>query len=372
MTTELRDVMTEQTDRLAPPALDVTAMMRTADRRVRRRRWSAVAGISTLGVLAALVVPGQWGGDGDDRRVAGPVTREAPIAWVQGSVLHTSPGDAAIELGHRPVAFVQGDSGHVFVDREGAVHAVIGEAILEVGRVPAPDNARLSSDGDVVAWLDSSGDEPAYAALDLSAGPGVVRLPVSGSDASGPEKERKATGAVAAVDGETVYLRTVSGADAWRPFAAADVREPVAVDGDASILVLDVKDGVFHYQRAIGKKGAENGDHLVGPDLTSGVTLESWEGILSPDGRHLMSETADENWLSDTTTGKRLPFDPGSYAFAVGYRWLDEDTYAAIALPTLESTEVDLLRCELATGTCATEVEAQDQDQLTLPFGETW
>lgn len=373
MTTELRDLMTERTDRLAPPALDVASMMGTAERRIRRRRWSAATGVAALGVLAAVVVPGQWGGDGSDRRVAGPTTREAPIAWVNGSVLHTSPGGGQLELGHRPVAIAQGESGHVFVDSKGTVHAVIDDEVLEVGRVGTPKQARLVADGDVVTWVDTSGDQPAYAALDLSAGTGVVRLPFSGSESSMPAEKLGATEAIAAVDGQTVYLHTTSGADAWQPFASADERVPVAVaDGDASILVLDVKNGVFHYQRSTWDRHREDRDYLVGPDLTSGVTLESWDGILSPDGRHLMSETADENWLSDTATGDRLPFDPGSYDFAVGYRWLDEDTYAAIAMKTPDATQFDLLRCELTTGACETEVEGQDQTQLLLPFGNTW
>ncbi len=113
----------------------------------------------------------------------------------------------------------------------------------------------------------------------------------------------------------------------------------------------------------------------MGPDLTSGTELESWDGILSPDGRYLVSETADENVVSDTATGARLPFDLGEYSFLAGYRWLDDDTYAALAMKDVSGDRADLLRCEVTTGSCEPVVTGRDllgDSRLVIPIGEGW
>ncbi|WP_185994826.1 hypothetical protein [Nocardioides campestrisoli] len=378
MTTDLHDLMSERAERLDPPTLDASAIMAAGDRRVRRRRWTGGAGAAVLCVAAALAAPAVLGGSGTDGLVAErPADSEDPVAWVSGSVLHTSPDGPEVELGRQPVALVQGESGFVFSDAEGDVHVVLDDRdlVLPVGRMETPDAAHFESDGDVVAWVDADEGEPSYAVMDLSEGPGVTRLPVTDGTVTPLEREHDMTAAVAAVDGYTVYLRTAGGATAWEPFSGDNALQPLAVAPGTQVVVEDVKDGVFHYQRTGGTPAAKEEAYVVGPDLTSGTELDAWDGILSPDGRYLVSETADENRVFDTTTGERQPFDLGEYAFVAGYRWLDGDTYVALGLKDLEAEQADLLSCEVATGTCraaVTDLDLTSGDALQLPMSEAW
>lgn len=383
MSTDLRDLMEERADRLPAPDLDVAALMAGAERHVRRRRVAGVAGAAVLGLAAAWAGPALTGasdGGARDGLVAdGTTPAQAPLAWVRGSVLHTSPDGPTLDLGHQPVALVQGDSGFVVADAEGVVRAVIDGEVLEVGRLQTPKAARFEADGDVVAWVDAGDGTASYAALDLSRGPGTVSLPVRQGHGTPLEAELGMEEAVAAVDGDTVYLRARNGAHAWRPFAADDEVGALPVPDGARVVLHDAKAGVLHYARAGGSGPGQEETYVVGPDLASGVELESWDGILSPDGRYLVSETADENLVSDTSTGRLLPFDLGRYGFVAGYRWLDEDTYAALGIEDPgaddEDMVVDLLRCEAAAGACETVVQGESlagDQPLILPFGDSW
>jgi len=226
-----------------------------------------------------------------------------------------------------------------------------------------------------VAWVDADGGDTAYAVIDLAQGTGVTRLPVTDGTATPLEREVDMTASVAAVDGGTVYLRTADGVTAWEPFSGDDSLVPLTGAPGTRVVVEDVKNGVFHYQRTGGTPADKEEAYVVGPDLATGVEVESWDGILSPDGRHLISETADVNIVSDAVTGERLPFDIGDYAFLAGYRWLDDDTYAALAMKGLRDEVVDLVRCEVATGRCQPVVTGEDlvgDTALVLPRGESW
>ncbi|WP_181310753.1 hypothetical protein [Nocardioides campestrisoli] len=379
MTTDLHDLMSERAERLDPPTLDASAIMAAGDRRVRRRRWTGGAGAAVLCVAAALAAPAVLGGSGTDGLVAErPADSEDPVAWVSGSVLHTSPDGPTVdlaELGREPISLVQADSGFVFSEADGSVHAVIDDEVVEVGTLQVPESPRFESDGDVVAWVDAGEGEPAYAALDLSKGAGVVSLPVRRGYGTPLERELGMTEAVAAVDGDTVYLRAPNGARVWRPFAADDQVVSLPVADGTRVVLEDVQNGVFHYHRAGGTPAAKEEAYVVGPDLSTGVEVESWEGILSPDGRYLVSEMNDENVVSDTATGARLPFDLGEYSFLAGYRWLDDDTYAALAMKDVSGDRVDLLRCEVTTGSCEPVVTGLDllgDSRLVIPIGEGW
>ncbi len=164
MTTDLHDLMSERAERLDPPALDASAIMAAGDRRVRRRRWTGGAGAAVLCVAAALAAPAVLGGSGTDGLVAErPADREDPVAWVSGSVLHTSPDGPEVELGRGSRSrSSRADSGFVFSDADGHVHVVLDDRdlVLPVGRMETPDVAHFESDGDVVAWVDADEGEP--------------------------------------------------------------------------------------------------------------------------------------------------------------------------------------------------------------------
>lgn len=374
MTGLLTDVMHDRADSLDAPDLDVAAMIRDGEERVARRRRAGVvtAVAASVAVVGALAVPALLP-DRDSRAEVAVQPRVDGVVYAVGSTIHDE--DGVIDTGVALRALVQTDSGYVVSDAAGEVLVVSGGATDRVGRLADGEQPRFQVDGDLVAWVDAS-DGGSLAALDVSEGT-TVRVPLASwpgrTVVVGAERELGGAAQVAAVDGPTVYVSDRRGVLAWDPFGSGATTLVPAATG-TEVEVVDVQNGVFAYHARGGTPSAKTEEFRVGPDLRTGRVLPAWGGRLSPDGGHLISETADVNHVYDTATGRRLPFDQGAYAFLVGYRWLDEDTYAGLGLPTLESTTPDLLTCEVVTGTCTLAVErpATVEDGLVLPISEGW
>ncbi|KRF36002.1 hypothetical protein [Nocardioides sp. Soil805] len=373
MTGILEDVLHDRADSLAAPDLDVAAMVRDGERRARRGRVGVIAAVAaSVAVVGALAVPAVL----PDREPGSTVAvqpRAEPLVYAVGTSIHD--GDTVIDTGVRIRALVQTESGYVVSDAAGDVLVVSGEGTDRVGRLADGEHPRFQTDGDLVAWVDAS-DGGSIAALDVSEGTTVEVALASWPGrtvVAGVERELGGAAQVAAVDGRTVYVSDRRGVLAWDPFGSGGTSLVAGPDG-AEVEVVDVQNGVFAYHVRGGTPAAKTEEFRVGTDLRTGRVLPVWGGRLSPDGGHLISETADVNHVYDTADGRRLPFDEGGYAFLVGYRWLDEDTYAGLGLATMESTTPDLLTCEVATGACTLAVgrPASVEDGLVLPISEGW
>ncbi|WP_457208775.1 hypothetical protein [Nocardioides sp. P5_C9_2] len=373
MTGLLKDVMHDRADALEPPALDVGALVREGERRARRGRAGALMAVAaSVAVVGALAVPALRSHD-EPRTGVAVQPRADSVAYAVGGTIHD--GDAAIDTGLTLRAMVQTDSGFVVSDTAGEVLVVSGDATDRVGRLADKEYPRFQSDGDLVAWVDAT-DGGSLAALDVSSGT-TVRVPLSSWPGrpvvAGVERELGGAAQVAAVDGRTVYVSDQRGVRAWDPFGSGGTTLVPAPAG-TEVEVVDVQNGVFAYYARGGTPADKAEEFRVGPDLSTGRVLSIWGGRLSPDGGVIFSETDDVNHVYNTTDGTRLPFDEGRYAFLVGYRWLDEDTYAGIGLPTLDSTTPDLLTCEVAAGSCTVVVEqpASVEEGLVLPIAGGW
>lgn len=363
MTEKLATLLHEAADRdFAAP--DVGAIVRTGDKKVRRRRvTTGLAGVAALAVVGAGIGLITGGDDGVD--AAAPSFTDS-VTWATGSTLH-SP-DGSVDLGHRIRSYVRTTAGFAFADNDGVVRSYVDGEVTEIGRT-SEKYPRLvgDTDGTGVGWVDYSGKRPAFVVRDLTTGE-VVRS----DDHTEPgmdEVEGRNPANFYALDGRTAY---------WR-----DLRGAVAVDldtGDAR--VIDPKD-----RDAWSVAGAEDGlvarpQFAAGDDDdVAGLRIEDGAGedvafledafgdiaYLSPDVRWVSIE-GDQPEVYDVRTSERVPIDlAGRSYFGVGYEWIDEDTMVVLAART-ETSPAEILTCRLPTGACGQVTELEPFDELVGDF----
>ncbi|KRE96068.1 hypothetical protein ASG76_03195 [Nocardioides sp. Soil774] len=337
MTGLLTDLMRERADHLDAPYLDLTAITRTGERRVRRRRTALVGGAATAAALTVLVLPA-LGGEGPaparDLAADGTTAVPSPLAWISGSTLHRV-GRPDTDLGVDVRAWVWVGDDIAFTDAERRVRLWSGDALDVVGRSAAvpQDKQELFSDGTLVAWLGADG---AWQALDTTTGELT-------SDGAGPYRSDPTRSQVTAIDGSVVYGLDARGVVAWDTTAGrVDV-----VDRDAARVVIDAEGGVLLRATGDGDARVEGG----GRNLA--VTVDSFAN-LSADGAHVVAESDDVGVLLDTTTGERLTLDTG-FGWSLPFQWVDDDTVAVLAFTGARTDAVDhpfLVACTVADGAC--------------------
>lgn len=362
MTGLLNDVMHERAESLETAPPNVAAIIRAGERRVTRRRTAWVGGGVAAGLAIAAIAPLALGGDGPSTRGIAPAASfaEGQVVYSLGSTIHAGP--QKIEAERDVFTLATTDRGVVFSDEPGQVWSSTGGAPTRVGQ-SGGEGVELVGGDDLAAWLDTSAGTATFTVLDQGSGE-IHRLPAQGEPGDG---ERGATVAVDAIDGDTVYVHDDRGPIAWEP-ASGETTVLKTVPGEL-VDVYDVEDGVFAYDVSDGRDTGtgmdeEEPQQRVGRSLTDGVGVEIWNARISPDGAHLISEVADENVIVDTATGRRLPFDNQGYSFLVGYHWLDDETYAAIAFRSNSDPQPELLRCDLQSGDCEVAVDGLPADVL--------
>jgi hypothetical protein len=351
MTGLLTDVMHDRADRLGPPPVDLEAITRNGDRRVRHRRTALVGGITAAAVVvaagAALLGGGRAPGPDGGRADVADGTDAAPVAlsWVEGSTLRRV-GGPDVDLGVDVRAWVSAGDDIVLTDDARRVLVWTGDDLEVVGTVAAPraDDAELVADGTRVAWAAPGGR--------------VVHLDASTGEqkALGTAGERDTR--VTALDGDMVYGVDRGGVFSWDTRSQeVEVLDPtgeqVVIDAEAATLVIADR----------GRRA-----RVSGPAGELTFTTDSFAN-LSPDGTHLVSETDDEGVLLDTTTGERIALETG-YAWALPFQWLDSDTVAVLAfsgsLSGVEEDRPHLLSCAVSTGACAPSQPLAAQFQLPV------
>jgi hypothetical protein len=364
----LKDLMHDRADQLSPPVLDLEAITREGDRRVRRRHLvggaSGLAAVVALAALAPVVLDGDGGVDKD--RTA--VSEAAVLTWAEGDAIHAD--GRTIDIGHDIHAFVATDQGYVLIDPEGAVWSWSGGQAERVGTAitdPSSSSVVLMADGPWAGWMDSEKD--GFVFLDQATGT-VRRTPASpGAGDDGESRLR-----MFAIDGTTAYVsiaREVVGID----LASGDLAVVGALQAGADI--DDVEGGLILH--SVSKDDREV--TVASRDLASDrPALGVMGGDLSPDGSYVMSENSATE--SDTFTLLRLPggeeLTPAvakDYDFFLGYAWADQDTYTAFGMRGLGGSDeravaIDLLVCEVETRACevADEGPASFRD-FQLPVG---
>ena len=183
MTNSLREGLARRARAVEPPAFDVHALVSVGEKRLRRRRFGAVAG-SVLAVALAVGVPAvvwdlgeeprsveQPKPPGPPRKVEEPGTR--PIAYGQGQTLHL--GNREIDTGLDFLSVAVTDDGAALTTIDGGIWFADGRTVERIGStialrvrprsVSGPagmprDWVITDTAGSLLAWLEYPGQRP--------------------------------------------------------------------------------------------------------------------------------------------------------------------------------------------------------------------
>ena len=365
MTGLLKDLMHDRAERMTQPVLDLEAIARDGERRIRRRRVvggaTGIVAVVALGALLPIVIDRDGGDDKD--RIA--VTESALLTWAAGDVIHA--GSQTHEIGHDIHAFVSTADGYVVVDPDGAVWSWTGGAAERAGKALTDSSGSsvvLVADGAWAGWVDSDTHE--YVFLDQATGT-FLRTPAA------PGTGRKHL-RLFAIDGTTAYVRDLRG------MATIDlVSGTVSVIGplEVSSEIDDVEGGLILHSLVKNDNDVTVASRDLGAD---GPALGVRGGDLSPGGRYVMSENSatesDTFTLLQLADGKELtPAVARDYDFFLGYAWSDDNTYSAFGIQGIggqhqSDLEIDLLKCRVDTRSCEVADDSpRDISDFEIPVG---
>ncbi len=359
MTGILKDLMTERADAVEAPHVDVLAITRAGERRVRRRRTAIVGGVAAATLVVGLVgnalLPGEERG-GREGRVAvdGTDASPQPLSWATDSTVHRA-GMADIDLGADIRSWLWGGSAIAWTDQQRAVHLWTGgsqETLGATAAIPYGDvETELVTDGQRVGWLDA---DDGFVVHDTGTG---TRQSLPWDATRGKDVLSRLT----ALDDSTAYGVDGRGVFAW-DLGTGDVE---VLDADTDRAVIDAESGVL--LRKVDGMGVVVND---GREIT--FALDSFAN-LSPDGAVVTAESNDVGILVDTATGDRIPFETGR-DWAMPFQWLDDDTVAVLAVDIVEGGGDDagnpvLTTCSVRSGSCDPEGVAVEALRMELPIG---
>jgi hypothetical protein len=390
MTGQLRTTLHTRADELGPLDLDLDAIVRGGNRRLRRRRTALAAGGAALALVAAGTAFGLHG-RGATAEPA-PADQDAkPLTYAVGSVIHT--GDGTIDVGEKVVSFVQTHWGFVFSTSDHRLHQVRDGQVEPIttfdghlSQLAGSTPLVTGDDGMLTAWWDGERIQtwPGY-----RSGDGMVdafdKTNSFNAASSWPSSDPPRIQAVS--DG---HLWFWDGQDPWiaevRPMTSTagwkDTNPPgsgTVVDAAGERVLVNLGGGMAVTRanlRPLDRAGIatwQPGGDLANLDVQ--VPNVS-SGDLSPDGSHWFTQDADQFAVFDSATGERQ--DPAykdlGFEFAAPYQWLGNDTIAALALPkaTSDPQPISLLTCHVSTNDCVvTARDIGDAADVALPIGQS-
>jgi hypothetical protein len=352
MTTDLHELLRERAQAAPLEPLDVGALSRAGDRRLRRRRGLLVAGSAAAILLVAggAVALGQRDAGTRSRQpasspsgAASPGIAATSIAWSRGSIIHD--GAQTIDVGRTIYRLVQTSSGFVFSDYQGRVLSWHDGEVHVVGTSGGPLTGTAQSP--LAGWVEGTGKTLSFVVFDQATG-AVIPIAGHSSSAPGPAPGGYENGDIAVIDGDTVYWR--DGRQTYEATISEDrASTPRVLSIGARWLLLGVANGVAVLNDE--DTGAIEVGRLADPAKLA-LRESSDPALLSPDGRWLVGESLpnQDPRVYDTATGA-----PTSLAVKAGfllvYEWLDDDTVAVLSART-EHTDYQLLACSVTTGQC--------------------
>ncbi|WP_371402560.1 hypothetical protein OHA10_32300 [Kribbella sp. NBC_00662] len=349
MTDLLRDTLAERADGAEPPPLDLDGIVAAGNSQISRRRALTVLGGAVA--TAAVAVGGATlirGRRPQPARPA-PFSERRAATFAVGNKIHYGADVITTRSSHIN-AFVQTDSGFVFLDEGNNIH---------IADRPTGKGAwSLTADhrGNLVAWVEGFNDHSESVVYDVGADRELVRTPIGNTI---PPNASLAYGpAIVALDGGTAYFGTLEGLYRW------DIKTNTGelIAKVAPNAVRTVTAGQLVYQQPLSQPIM--GHTLkVGPTLTSGTktTFTGQQAFLSPDASYLVTQPEDafmgiqplwsDLQLYEVTagTGGQLPRS-GYWAFRFG-QWLDDTTFTVAGARHTSHNEADLLVFNARTGT---------------------
>lgn len=361
--TDLPTLLHDRADRAHLAPVDLDAVVRAGDRRVRRRRLATYgATLAVAGVVGGTALLG--GGDDGARRAVDPAAPTtgadaAGASWYLDGRLHHD--GTSTDLGLDVVTYVRTASGFVLVDTDDVVWSWTGTGDPERVGVAADAQPRLAGDpdGDRAAWVGATAPDRGVVVLDQASG---LTTELNGLGAG--------EAAVTAVDGERVWWHEGARSLTW---SVVDGGEPQRLPDGTTVLAA--QGGRIVHQ--VDGQPVRTTTGTPGPGDT--VLDEEYRdvGALSPDGA-LWSADADEVGVVRTSDGSAVPLEVDA-PFSTGYEWLDEDSLVVL---TGEGDPDDggsmtarILVCEVPDGGC-TDVSGElgtfddlEAGDLALPVG---
>ncbi len=379
MTETLKDLMTERADAAAPPHVDLDAIVRAGDSRVRRRRVVLGAGMAAVAASVALGVPAVLHSNAPDQtrtlQPAAPDFAERRITYAVGSTIHY--GDQVIDVSPGAVkTFVQTDDGFVFTDAYGAIFFTSGAEVEQIGDSGQPSARQLTADdsGSYVGWVDKSAlPVSEFVVYDTSSRSEVVRT----SEGNKPAQEQAGQSEVPmieAIDGSYAYWHSSEGFTAWNLTSGTGRVLPIDV-GYHWIWLQDVAAGQLAVLSDDGQQVVVSADPVA--TAPAFPAHHAWAANLSPNAERLYTRSyaePDEMKVFDVQTGaEQTPNHPG-YPFIALSQWLDDDRFVAMGAKNSDALgptdQLDLLTCSISAGECTVAVsEAGLVGQLVTPLG---
>lgn len=355
MTDLLRNTLAERADGAEPPPLDLDGIVAAGNRQISRRRALTVLGgaVATAAVAvggATLIRPRTQ--RPQPARPA-PYAERRAVTFALGNKIHYG-ADVITVAPSRINAFVQTDSGFVFLDAGNNIHIADRDGVHATGK----DAWSLTADhrGNLVAWVEGFNDRFESVVYDVSANRELVRTPIGNTIP--PNASLAFSPTIVALDGGTSYFGTLQGLYRW------DIKSNHGelIAKVAPNAVRTVTAGQLVYQEPLSQPIM--GHTLkVGPTLTSGIktAFTGEQAFLSPDASYLVTQPEDafmgiQPLWSDLQlygvtagTGGQLPRS-GYWAFRFG-QWLDDTTFTVAGARHTSRNEADLLVVNARTST---------------------
>ncbi|MGZ0149222.1 hypothetical protein ACXJJ3_19295 [Kribbella sp. WER1] len=346
MNTLLKDAFTEEAAEAGEPNLDLGAIVGNGRRRVRRRR-------ITTAVAAVLAVAAVAGGATAVRQLTSsePVVQpagafaEIRATWAVGKVIHY--GGTTYESPVAIVSFVQTTAGFVVTGADGVVYAIRAhEPAKAIGR---GDKAqRLAAGGSIVGWVDQHAPTAEFVLYDVAAGRELIRT----ADKPGKGAINSEPLHVVAIDGGTAYL---AASDGLRRLEVGTGHDELIKPGARTSFLQAAAGGQLVWEHPAAVAGI---DLAVDPNVNASAprTFLGWSANLSPAGRYLLTDKADEVRMFDVGPGKQLPLKFPGYTLIVPTQWSSDNVFYAVGYRSAESDPVDLLTCSVESLSCAVAV----------------
>ena len=362
MTDLLTELMHDKADSLGAPDLDVLAMVREGNRRVRRRRNAVLgAGIAAV-VVAAIAVPTMLVNGRDTAREVQPTSIFATPqpAFATGSTVHV--GDRSFDVGRPVQALYVTTAGIVFADDAGTVFATDGtEQPEEIGNADLSYGS-LVGDGSRAGWIEQQvGRAPVFTVWDQATGKRqTLEFDTAGEGAT------EYDASLFAIDGADVYLRDARGMIRWN----VESGDLTGLGRPQGAEIFDVKSGVIAHTLPRDPENPVEFDVFAGTDFGGGTPLDLVRAsTLNPSGTRLLGYTLEGGAVfADTNDGSITPLSTPGYAQLQPYAWLDVDSFAAVARRQGDAPRDDVLACDVDGGCTVVSPDLPESSVLSVGY----
>ncbi|WP_427886386.1 hypothetical protein ACQHIV_27300 [Kribbella sp. GL6] len=342
----LKDAFTEEAEAAGEPNLDLGAIVGNGRRRVRRRRITTLVAAVTAVVAVAGGVTVVRAINRTDTVVqpAGPFA-VIRATWATGKVIHY--GSTTYQSPVTIASFVQTTAGFVVAGPDGTVYALDGTGPAQV--IGRGDKTQLLAAGGAIAgWVDQHAATAEFVLYDLAAGRELVRT----ADKPGKGATNSEPPHVAAIDGGTAYL---AASDGLRRLDVATGHNELIKSGARTSFLRAARGGQLVWEHPAAQAG---NDLAVDQDVNAASprTFLGWDANLSPSGRYLLTDKADEVRMFDLGSGQQLPLRFAGYILIVPTQWSTGTTFYAVGYRSAGSDPVDLLSCSATSLSCAVAV----------------